>query len=248
MRHDAVPLDEAGEQVVAEVVEPGVTLVAAVGAASSRCKRLQRLDQDVGAVDEDLGGDRGGLAARPACSRSRSPPGRRPPRSRHGRPRRPAGPRWSRPCSPRPAHDGRRSRRGSRTGRRGRRSSPRRTPGPRSGSGRAAGRARRRCPWAKPSSSVDPVPCWGISSRSPPWVRSRSHGRPFETGSSRVEALELHRQPDVGDPAVGEVGQREVDQLVDPGEGQRRLGAFAGQHVHPAPRAAGLDDGEDPLV
>jgi hypothetical protein len=44
---------------------------------------------------------------------------------------------------------------------------------------------------------------------------------------------------------VGEVGEREVDELVHAGERQRRLGALAGQYVEPATGAAGLDQSED---
>ena len=57
-------------------------------------------------------------------------------------------------------------------------------------------------------------------------------------------ALELQREPDVADAGVGEVGQREVDQLVHACERQRGLRALAGQHVHAAADAAGLDQRE----
>ena len=60
-----------------------------------------------------------------------------------------------------------------------------------------------------------------------------------------ARALELQRQPHLGDPAVRQVGQREVDELVDPGERQRRLRPLPGEDVHPAPCAARLDDGQD---
>ncbi|QWZ10775.1 hypothetical protein KRR39_05120 [Nocardioides panacis] len=61
-------------------------------------------------------------------------------------------------------------------------------------------------------------------------------------------ALELQGQPHLGDPAVRQVGQREVDELVDPGERQGRLGPLTGEDVHPAAGAAGLDDGQDPVA
>ena len=62
--------------------------------------------------------------------------------------------------------------------------------------------------------------------------------------SLQGRAVVLDREPHVGDPAVRQVGQREVDQLVDPGHGQRRLGPLPGQHVHPVAGTTGLDDGE----
>ena len=54
-----------------------------------------------------------------------------------------------------------------------------------------------------------------------------------------------HREPHIRDAAVREVGQGEVDELVDPGERQRRLGPLTGQHVHAVARTSGLDEGED---
>ena len=57
--------------------------------------------------------------------------------------------------------------------------------------------------------------------------------------------LVLHREPDVVDPRVDEVGQREVEQLVAAGERQCRLRPLQGEHVHPPTRATGLDDRED---
>ncbi len=52
-----------------------------------------------------------------------------------------------------------------------------------------------------------------------------------------LERLRLvgHREPDVVDAGVDQVGQREVEQLVGAGEGQRRLRPLRGQDVHPPP-------------
>ena len=57
--------------------------------------------------------------------------------------------------------------------------------------------------------------------------------------------LVLHREPDVVDPRVDEVRQREVEQLVAPAERQCRLRPLQGEHVHPPTSTAGLDDRED---
>ena len=56
-------LDEAREQVLAEVAEPAVAVRGTVGLRGERGPELvERGDQRVGAVDEDLGRDRAGLA------------------------------------------------------------------------------------------------------------------------------------------------------------------------------------------
>ena len=65
--------------------------------------------------------------------------------------------------------------------------------------GRGCGRARRRCPARTRPRPALPVPSCGISRRSPPWLRSRSQGRPLATSSCEAGALELHREPHVGD-------------------------------------------------
>ena len=57
--------------------------------------------------------------------------------------------------------------------------------------------------------------------------------------------LELHRDPHVGDAAVAEVAQREVDELVAAGEGDRWLRALACEDVHAGALAPRLDDAED---
>ena len=54
--------------------------------------------------------------------------------------------------------------------------------------------------------------------------------------------LVLHREPDVGDAAVRQVGQGDVDELVAAAERQGRLGALAGEDVHPGALPPGLDD------
>ena len=54
----------------------------------------------------------------------------------------------------------------------------------------------------------------------------------------------LHGQPHVGDPAVRERRQGEVDELVLAGIRKGGLGPLAGEDVHPRALAAGLDDGQ----
>ena len=72
--------------------------------------------------------------------------------------------------------------------------------------------------------------------RRPPWVRSRSHGRPLARWSLR-RAARTAREPTRHRAAVGHVGQGDVDQPVHPGERQRRLGPPLRQRPE-APTAA----------
>ena len=57
--------------------------------------------------------------------------------------------------------------------------------------------------------------------------------------------LVLNREPDVGDAAVHQVRQGNVDQLVGATEGERGLGALTGEHVEARTLPARLDDGQD---
>ena len=85
-------------------------------------------------------------------------------------------------------------------------------------------------PSAKPVSAAACL--LGRQDRSPPWVRSRSHGRPSAT--SLIECVSYWTTIQTSLMPLWEVGEREVDQAIDTGEGERRLGARLGQHVHPA--------------
>src|SRR5688572_10131809 len=58
--------------------------------------------------------------------------------------------------------------------------------------------------------------------------------------------MELHRHPHVGDLGVLAVAQGEVDQPVDPTEGDRGLGAVLGEQLQPATGTAGEHEDEDP--
>ena len=57
--------------------------------------------------------------------------------------------------------------------------------------------------------------------------------------------LVLQDDPDVGDAAVSQVREREVDQPVDAGERHRRLRALLGEDVEPAALAACEDERQD---
>jgi len=57
--------------------------------------------------------------------------------------------------------------------------------------------------------------------------------------------MELHRHPDVGDLGVLAVAQREVDQPVDAGERDGRLGALVGEQLEAPSGSTGEDEDED---
>jgi hypothetical protein len=65
-------------------------------------------------------------------------------------------------------------------------------------------------------------------------------------GQLVVERLQpvLLQHPDVLDPGVDAVGEREVDQPVDAGEGERRLGPPRGEQLQPASLTAGQHERE----
>ena len=58
-------------------------------------------------------------------------------------------------------------------------------------------------------------------------------------------ALVLGQDADLADAAVGHVGQREIDQPVEPAERHRRLGPVRGQRAQPGARSAGEHDSQD---
>jgi hypothetical protein len=59
-------------------------------------------------------------------------------------------------------------------------------------------------------------------------------------------ALVLGEHHDLAVAAVGQVGQREVDEPVVPAEGNRRLGPVERERQQPLPLTAGQYDAEDP--
>jgi hypothetical protein len=83
--------------------------------------------------------------------------------------------------------------------------------------------------WEQPQASVGPVQVPGAT-----------------VGQLVVERLEpiLLQHPDVLDPGMHAVGQREVDQPEHAGEGDGRLGPPVGEQLQPAPLTAGHDEGE----
>ena len=90
------------------------------------------------------------------------------------------------------------------------------------------------------------VPWNGGSIISPPNVRSRSHGRPLARWSDSEVGWYCTDTQTSAMRGVLAVAQREVDQPVDPGEGDGRLGPLLGQQLEPAAGAAGQHEDEDP--
>ncbi len=209
---------------------------------SSRCSSLEHLDQHGRVVGEDLGrhpagAGSSGLYAKPSTRPSVAVDHRVVAGlvvgdlGGHHRALGPA------------AEVGRRRPRRSRAGRRGRRSARARRRGRTPRSGRGWRNSSSALPSAKPSSSSCRCPAAGRAAAA---RRGCGRGPTAAVRDLLLErrALVLHRQPDVVDAAVREVRQREVDEPVDAGERQRRLGPLAREDVHPAAGAAGLDDGE----
>ena len=57
--------------------------------------------------------------------------------------------------------------------------------------------------------------------------------------------LVLREDQNLADFAIEAIGQREIDDAVQPAEGDRRLRPIASQRLEPCPLAPGKDDGQD---
>ena len=60
------------------------------------------------------------------------------------------------------------------------------------------------------------------------------------------DRIELLRDPDVGQPGVVAVAEREVDQPVDPRERNGGFGAVIGEQLEAPSGSSGEDEDEDP--